>query len=135
MSFFPISMQTLMSVRLVLTIVLSSVPIPRGALSVPASQDLSQIAVFQISVKVHFSVTMYQGISNIILFYTHTHTHTHIHTDINECEEMNICQQVCTNTPGSAFCSCFDGFQLQPDGLTCIGKNTASIHTLWFHFL
>ena len=46
----------------------------------------------------------------------------HNYADINECEE-NIagCNQYCNNTEGSFFCSCFEGFILRNDSLTCVG--------------
>lgn len=43
--------------------------------------------------------------------------------DIDECSELKICHQVCTNSRGSYKCSCKDGFQLQADGIcvkTCL---------------
>lgn len=41
-------------------------------------------------------------------------------TDINECEQNStLCAQVCENSPGSYYCSCWPGFSQQGD-LTCI---------------
>ena len=47
--------------------------------------------------------------------------------DIDECA-LNIsgCNQNCTNTIGSHFCSCYLGFKILPDNRTCIGKDCAS---------
>ena len=39
--------------------------------------------------------------------------------DINECNEATSgCEQICTNVPGSAECSCYTGYTA--DGNTCI---------------
>ena len=40
---------------------------------------------------------------------------------MNECEEVNDCQQICENTVGSYICSCNEGFTLADDNRTCIG--------------
>ena len=43
--------------------------------------------------------------------------------DVDECTViMNGCNQNCTNTNGSFFCSCQNGHELQNDNKTCIGK-------------
>ena len=44
--------------------------------------------------------------------------------DIDECA-LNIsgCNQNCTNTIGSYFCSCYPGYKLDKDDKTCIGKH------------
>ena len=46
-----------------------------------------------------------------------------IFTDFNECT-LNIsgCTQNCTNTIGSYSCSCYSGYQLAADYMTCSGK-------------
>ena len=44
--------------------------------------------------------------------------------DINECEGVNDCQQLCENTVGSYSCSCNEGFTLAEDGRNCTGKST-----------
>ena len=43
--------------------------------------------------------------------------------DINECA-LNIsgCNQNCTNTIGSYFCSCYPGYEIKNDNRTCVGK-------------
>lgn len=48
--------------------------------------------------------------------------------DINECEGVNDCQQMCLNTEGSFNCSCHAGFKLNSDGKNCTGiyKSTSS---------
>ena len=44
-------------------------------------------------------------------------------TDINECLFSNgNCSQACTNTNGSYFCSCQNGYMLSDDSMTCNGK-------------
>ena len=46
-----------------------------------------------------------------------------ISKDKDECALANGgCQHTCTNTYGSYKCSCYSGYQLKPDGLTCQGK-------------
>ena len=44
--------------------------------------------------------------------------------DIDECtEQRNICQGGrCSNTEGSYFCICDDGYELSTDRSTCIGE-------------
>ena len=48
----------------------------------------------------------------------------HQHVDVNECSsaDLNNCNQGCENKNGSFQCLCEDGYQLQPDGGTCLGK-------------
>ncbi len=47
----------------------------------------------------------------------------HSMLDIDECEVMtDLCNQNCTNTPGSYFCHCYNGYRLLPDNNTCDGK-------------
>lgn len=41
-------------------------------------------------------------------------------TDIDECIERAPCSEKCVNTPGSYYCTCPLGFQLQ--GSECVGK-------------
>ena len=43
--------------------------------------------------------------------------------DVNECEEVNDCQQLCKNTEGSYTCSCREGFTLNTDNITCDGND------------
>ena len=50
------------------------------------------------------------------------YTYIVIQTDINECGEVNDCQQTCMNTEGSYSCSCDEGFSLADDGRTCTGN-------------
>ena len=46
---------------------------------------------------------------------------TYATVDINECEEYNNCHQNCTNTEGSYYCSCYTGFMLEADSISCEG--------------
>ena len=47
----------------------------------------------------------------------------HVFVDVNECKNNNGgCSHRCSNTNGSFFCSCKEGYQLQGDGLTCEGN-------------
>ena len=45
-------------------------------------------------------------------------------TDVNECQQGNNggCAQVCSNSAGSFSCQCREGFSLQADEITCIGR-------------
>ena len=54
------------------------------------------------------------------------------YTDINECEGVNECEQICINTDGSHECSCRQGFELAADARSCNGKHLISIfsHTV-----
>ena len=45
--------------------------------------------------------------------------------DIDECaeaKEVNGCDQICGNTPGSFVCSCNPGFELNINRKSCDGK-------------
>ena len=43
-------------------------------------------------------------------------------SDIDECSESGVCDQICTNTDGSYSCSCKKGYQLQVDQIHCQGE-------------
>ncbi|TSL47575.1 Hemicentin-1 [Bagarius yarrelli] len=43
--------------------------------------------------------------------------------DINECEQRDICQHECVNTPGSHKCLCPNGYRLMTNGKTCLDVN------------
>lgn len=44
------------------------------------------------------------------------------HSDVDECEQGSAgCDHNCTNTPGSYFCTCMDGYVLESDNHTCTG--------------
>ena len=45
------------------------------------------------------------------------------YADINECLSANGgCDHTCTNTEGSFYCTCDNGYELHSDKLTCEGK-------------
>lgn len=48
-------------------------------------------------------------------------------TDVDECSKADPknasgpgCSQMCVNTFGSYYCSCYSGYTLQPDHQTCL---------------
>ena len=44
------------------------------------------------------------------------------HSDIDECTEgTSGCDHNCTNTDGSYYCTCLDGYELESDNHTCTG--------------
>lgn len=44
-------------------------------------------------------------------------------SDINECNSANGgCSHSCINTYGSFYCSCYSGYYLTGDGMSCAGK-------------
>ena len=46
------------------------------------------------------------------------------HLDINECVvRTDGCDHNCTNTDGSYYCTCMDGYELESDNHTCAGQN------------
>ena len=49
--------------------------------------------------------------------------HTSISTDINECE-LGYCNHFCNNSEGSFTCSCQNGYVLEDDDRTCVGRFT-----------
>ncbi|KAL4229260.1 Mucin-4 [Mactra antiquata] len=40
-------------------------------------------------------------------------------TNINECDGIGVCSQICQDTAGSYSCSCYSGYTLDVDGNTC----------------
>ena len=43
--------------------------------------------------------------------------------DVDECDAgISGCNHNCTNTVGSYVCSCDEGYELDSNGLTCIGE-------------
>ena len=58
----------------------------------------------------------------IIICYWCTTSH---HTDRDECAlGISGCNQYCTNTNGSYFCSCYLGYQISSNSRMCVGKRT-----------
>ena len=46
-------------------------------------------------------------------------------SDVNECaQDLDNCQQLCSNTVGSFTCSCEIGYELDVDGFTCALNGT-----------
>ena len=46
------------------------------------------------------------------------------HSDIDECVQgLAGCDQNCTNTAGSYYCTCMDGYELESDNQTCAGED------------
>ena len=53
-------------------------------------------------------------------------------SDIDECVEgLGGCDHNCTNTNGSYFCSCMDGYELESDNHTCTGDDYTGIATYY----
>ncbi len=48
--------------------------------------------------------------------------------DIDECLSVVTCSQVCTNVPGSHYCSCAHGFTLRQDGRGCKADNSGGVY-------
>ena len=52
--------------------------------------------------------------------------------DIDECAVLNAnCSQVCVNTNGSYYCSCYPGYRLEADNRTCDGKCVQNTLMAW----
>ena len=62
-----------------------------------------------------------EGIKYISYSYIASYLHTLLCIDINECNEDSDCDQLCTNTNGSYYCSCNEGYSLKADGKSCKG--------------
>ena len=55
-----------------------------------------------------------------------------VYLDIDECEEgADECDHNCTNTDGSYYCTCMDGYELESDNHTCKGE--IHLHKLIMH--
>ena len=51
-------------------------------------------------------------------------------TDIDECSDgSNFCEQLCNNTRGSYVCTCFDGYTLINDSISCQGEAILILHS------
>lgn len=67
-----------------------------------------------------------------------SYDHEYCFSDINECEKNNGgCSDNCTNTFGSFFCTCPEGFKLKLDDRTCEGNfcQLLQFYALFFTFL
>ena len=64
------------------------------------------------------------------------HSNFNFNADIDECA-INIdgCDQICTNTNGSFYCSCNTGYRLNVDNKTCDGTKVQCIHILLYNFV
>ena len=52
---------------------------------------------------------------------------------MNECASnggLGLCQQICTNTVGSYYCSCLLGYTLSANGASCNGEHVSHMATL-----
>ena len=59
------------------------------------------------------------------------------HSDIDECSEgTSGCDHNCTNTDGSYYCTCMDGYILESDNHTCTGNDYmyTYIWLIWHQF-
>ena len=54
-----------------------------------------------------------------------------MYADINECDNVDSCSQVCHNFAGGYNCSCNNGYKLISDGRTCEGMAETSADTLY----
>ena len=79
--------------------------------------DRVPVGTLEMDITVLVSSPMHnQGVSNYLL--------TCPFIDNDECNtNSSICQQVCTNTPGSFICSCQDGYTMISNEV-CTGKAT-----------
>ena len=71
------------------------------------------------------TVNMYEMCNSkrILCYYEYTFT---LFLDIDECvRNISGCNQNCTNTNGSYFCSCYAGYEILNDNRTCVGKEFA----------
>ena len=64
----------------------------------------------------------------ILILYSYVNEHKLniliFHSDIDECVQgLHRCDHNCTNTAGSHYCSCMDGYILEPDNHTCAGND------------
>ena len=56
--------------------------------------------------------------------YICTYVNVCSHSDIDEClEGLDGCDHNCTNTDGSYYCTCIDGYVLESDNHTCTGDD------------
>ena len=59
----------------------------------------------------------------VLIVYYHHHFHATSQI-VNECESDNGgCDQICTDTLRSFSCNCSDGYLLDEDDRSCIGKH------------
>ena len=62
-------------------------------------------------------------IGKYLILLLHVRSFTIFFVDTDECaRNISGCNQNCTNTIGSYFCSCYPGYEIQNNNKTCIGK-------------
>ena len=70
------------------------------------------------------SLTHYGNYRTVVPFNLLTQNIIILIIDIDECvQEMAGCDQNCTNTAGSYYCTCMDGYELESDSHTCTGNH------------
>ena len=56
------------------------------------------------------------------------------HSDIDECVDgTDGCDHNCTNTDGSYYCTCMDGYELESDYHTCTGDIYVHACVIYMH--
>ena len=99
------------------------VPTPMVPISVPAILDIKFLLITKL-VLVRNSYTVYVfetcNSKRILCHYQYTFT---LFVDIAVCaHNISGCNQNCTNTNGSFFCSCYPGYEILNEYRTCVGK-------------
>lgn len=72
---------------------------------------------------------MVEVVQVMLIAIIYSHSHMYVCIDHSECDNgTDSCDQHCHNTNGSYYCTCDDGYKLQPDGNTCQGI----IQVIWY---
>ena len=84
---------------------------------------INTVLILKVAITVAVMMDIYWLIMNsIVTVSTHTIYCSSFLLDINECVDSNGgCHQLCNDTDGSYECSCYEGYQLVPDDITCEG--------------
>ena len=123
--------QTLMSVHVTPVDATRIVPTPLVATSVPATLDMkSRMILDPVLVRNYPSVDIFNiDYCSLIL---HKYIFFIIIIDVDECiHNISGCNQNCTNTNGSYFCSCYPGYEILNDNRTCVGKEFTHCVCVW----
>ena len=97
---------------------------PLVAISVPATLRMKSSMITKLAlVRISTTVCMFDtdnirnlSVTCLCIYF--------INVDIDECaRNISGCNQNCTNTNGSYFCSCYFGYEIQNDNKTCVGKD------------